>query len=79
MTTIETILARAMSDPAFAELLFANPAETLAAYNLSADEIEQFKGISRADFEAFTSASLEQRKSMSINFSKIEYSYVPFK
>ena len=80
MSTLETILARAMSDIAFAEALFADPENALAEYNLPADEIAKFKGMPRADFEDFASASPEDRKSfVSINFANIEYSYLPQK
>ena len=80
MSTLEPILARAMSDIAFAEALFADPENALAGYNLPADEIAKFKGMPRADFEDFASASPEDRKSfVSMNFMKIEYSYMPQK
>ena len=63
MSTSETILSRMMNEPAFAEAVFADSQRTLAEYNLSADEIAKFKGISRADFEAFVLASPEERRS----------------
>ncbi len=61
MSTIETILSRAMSDPSFAEALFADPENALAEYQLPADMLARFKSISRAEFEAL---GTEERKSM---------------
>jgi len=63
MSTLETILSRAMSDAAFAEQLFAHPEKALAGYDLSAEEIEQVKNISRTDFVALAP---EERKSFLI-------------
>ena len=48
MTTIETILSRAMSEPEFAELLFSEPEKALAEYDLPIETLEQFRNISRA-------------------------------
>jgi len=63
MSTIETILSRMMNEPAFAEAILTNAEQALAEYNLSTEKITKFKGMSRADFEAFASASPEERKS----------------
>lgn len=62
----ETILSRMMNEPTFAEAVFADAAKALAEYNLSAEEVAKFKGISRSDFETFISASPEERKSMTV-------------
>jgi hypothetical protein len=59
--SVEEILHRAMSDRAFTELLFANPEKALAGYNLSAEDLATFKGISRAEFAGL---AIEERKSM---------------
>ena len=40
---IQTILARAVSDRAFADELFANTDQALAGYSLTADEIVKLK------------------------------------
>ena len=64
MSTIETILSRMMSESAFAEAVFADPENALAEYDLPADVISKFKGISRADFEALASQAPEERKSL---------------
>jgi hypothetical protein len=63
---IETILTRAMSDAAFADLLFANLESALAGYELTTEEIANLKGMSRADFAHFQSASPEERRSFSL-------------
>ena len=64
MSTIETILTRIMSEPTFADVVFADAEKALAEYGLPADELERFKQISRADFEALAGASPEARQSM---------------
>jgi len=60
MSTIETILTRAMIDPDFAEQLFNDTHRALAPYNLSAPEIAQIIAMPRA---AFISHAVEARKS----------------
>jgi hypothetical protein len=70
--TIETILSRAMSDATFAETLFANPEKALAGYDLTADEIANVKGMARTDFDKFSSASPEERKSMGFQLNHNE-------
>lgn len=60
MSNLETILNRMMNDAAFADAVFANAANALAEYNLSAEDIEKFKGLSRATLSAM---SAEDRKS----------------
>jgi len=61
---IEEVLSRAMSDASFVDALFANAEEALASFDLTAQEMESFKGMSRADFETYAKASPEDRKSM---------------
>lgn len=65
MTTIETILARAMSEPDFAQQLIADADRALMGYDLTAEEIETFKGISRVEFDGMA-ANPENRKSFSL-------------
>lgn len=60
MSNLETILNRMMSDSAFADAVFDNAASALAEYNLSAEDIDKFKGLTRASFSAM---SAEDRKS----------------
>ena len=64
MNTITIILNRMINEPAFAEALIATPEKALAEYNLPADEIAQFKGLSQADFEALASQAPEERRSL---------------
>jgi len=54
MSTIETILSRAMSDQDFAMLLFAKPEQALAGYKLTTNEFETLKNLSAAEFEALS-------------------------
>ena len=61
MSTIETILTRAMSDTEFADQLFTDTEKALAEYNLSAEEIAKFKEFTRAQFDEMTP---DERKSM---------------
>lgn len=65
MSTVEIILTRSMNDPAFAEALIAKPTETLAEYNLSAEELAQFQGLSRIEIDTMV-ANPEARKSFSL-------------
>ena len=61
MSTLETILSRAMSDTEFADQLFTDAEKALAEYNLSAEEIAKFKEFTRAQFDEMTP---DERKSM---------------
>ena len=63
MSTIETILTRMMNDAAFADAVLTDADKALAVYDLSPDEFAKFRNLSRADFEAYASASPEERKS----------------
>jgi len=60
MSTLETVLSRAMSDAAFAEQLFADAEKALAGYDLTTDEVVQIKSMSRTEFQA---TATEERKS----------------
>jgi len=60
---IESVLSRAMSDAAFAELLFSEPEKALAVYDLTAEEAASLRSIPRADLAAAVQASPEERKS----------------
>jgi len=63
MSTIEAILFRMMDEPSFAEEVFEQPEKVLSSFGLSENDIVFFENISQADFEAYTSASPEDRKS----------------
>jgi len=58
--TVESILSRAMSDPAFADLLFTDAAKALEGAELTAEEASSLNGLSRAQFQTM---SPEDRKS----------------
>ena len=60
---VESILSRAMGDAAFADLLFRDPDEALAGFDLTPDEAAKFKSMSRADFDQWSHLSAEERKS----------------
>ena len=60
----QTILSRMIEDPAFAESVFTDAAKALAEYNLPAEELAKFQGLSRAHFEGM---SPEDRKSFLVS------------
>ena len=68
--SIETILTRAMNDAEFAAQMLINPKDALAEYDLTDDELERFESLSRADFDAFETASPEERKSFAFFFKE---------
>jgi len=68
MSVLETIVSRMVNDPAFADSVLADAEKTLEEYGLPAEEMEKFKKMSRADFDAFVSASPEERKSFGLNY-----------
>ena len=70
--TVESILTRAMSDAAFADSLFANPEKALSGFDLTAEEIANLKAMSRAEFEKYSKATPEERKSFGIGFNHNE-------
>ena len=61
MSTIETILSRMMHESEFAEAVFTDANKALAEYELSADELAKFQGLTRSQFEGLTP---DDRKSM---------------
>ena len=66
--SVETVLSRAMSDAAFAEELFANPEQSLAGYDLTAEEVAKFKNMTRAELNAMAGLAPDERKSMSFSW-----------
>ena len=60
MSTIETILSRAMNESEFAEQLFTDPEMALADYELTVDEMTLLIKMSHTQFDAL---SPEERKS----------------
>jgi len=65
-----------MNESAFADAVLANAENALAEYNLPEADVAKFKSMSRADFEAFASASPEDRKSFSLNHNVLWGDYV---
>jgi len=57
---IQTILARAVSDRAFADELFANTDQALAGYSLTADEIVKLKRLFSMQSDEYTSIPPEK-------------------
>lgn len=61
---IQTILARAVSDRAFADELFANTDQALAGYTLAADEIIKLKRLFSRQADGHTSTPPDNCKSL---------------
>jgi len=64
--TVETVLARVISDTDFAEALFKNAENALAGYDLTPEEIENIKNMSREGLGESKMNLLEERKSMGV-------------
>jgi hypothetical protein len=64
---VESVLSRAMSDPLFADALFADSEQALTGFDLTGEEVEKFKGMSRADFDTLMAAP-EERKSFGVRW-----------
>ncbi len=62
--TIQQIIGRAIAEEPFRELLFSNPDQALAGFDLTGDEIVGLKGLKREEFDA-AAGDLEQRISKS--------------
>lgn len=61
--TVDTVLAKAMNDATFAEALFTNPDQALAGYDLTEEEMQSLKNMSREDFDKYAMTAPEERKS----------------
>jgi hypothetical protein len=61
--TVQTLLARAMTDADFRELLFSDPDEVLAGHDLTAAELATLKNLPRAEFDKALNGTLEERLS----------------
>ncbi len=62
--SIREIMGRAISDPAYRELLFARPAEALAGFELTEEESTLLRGLKRDQFDVLA-GELEARVSKS--------------
>ncbi len=63
--SVKQIIGRAITEEPFRELLFSNPDQALAGFDLTADEIGALKGLRREEFDA-AAGDLEQRISKSM-------------
>ena len=70
--SVESILTKAMSDPAFADLLFSNLEKAVTGYDLTAEEIGNLKNMSRAEFDKAANGSTEERKSFGLRYNHNE-------
>jgi hypothetical protein len=57
---VQTVIGRAVTDAAFRKALFADPAQALAGYDLSADERAALQALDAEQVAAFAGA-LDQR------------------
>ena len=70
--SVESILTKAMSDPAFADLLFSDLEKAVTGYDLTAEEIGNLKNMSRAEFDKAANGSAEERKSFGFRINHNE-------
>jgi len=61
--SVETIISRAMSEPSFADLLFSEPDQAIAGYDLTAEEVANLRALPRADFDVLAGAGPDERRS----------------
>ncbi len=62
--SVQQIIGRAITEEAYRELLFNNPDQALAGFDLTAEETSALKGLKREEFDA-AAGDLEQRISKS--------------
>jgi hypothetical protein len=62
--SVEIILIRAMSDAAFADMLFTDIEHALSGYELTDEERSRFEGMTRAEFDKYTATPPDERRSM---------------
>jgi hypothetical protein len=62
-SSVRDILSRAISDEAFAALLFSDAERALAGYELTPEERLKLKNMDRVEFDRFAEASPEERMS----------------
>ncbi len=58
--SVKSIIGRAMADQAYRELLFSNPDQALAGFDLTAEEANVLRGLKREEFDS-AAGDLEQR------------------
>ncbi len=62
---VQTVIGRAVTDAAFRQALFADPAQALAGYDLSADELAALQALDAEQVAAFA-GGLDARISKSM-------------
>ncbi len=62
---VQTVIGRAVTDAAFRQALFADPAQALAGYDLSADELAALQALDAEQVAAFA-GGLDPRISKSM-------------
>ncbi len=62
--SVQQIIGRAITEEAYRELLFSNPDQALAGFDLTAEETSALKGLKREEFDGAAS-DLEERISKS--------------
>ncbi len=76
--SMQQIIGRAIAEESYRELLFSNPDQALAEYDLTAEEISALKGLKREEFDA-AGGDLEERISKSfvgMQFQKTDWSWL---
>jgi hypothetical protein len=59
--TVKQVIARAVAEPEYRQLLFKTPAQALAGYALSGDEQAALSGLTPETFDAALAGGLEER------------------
>ncbi len=75
---VKTIIGRAIAEESYRELLFTDPDQALAGFDLTPEEISTLKGLKREEFDA-AAGDLEERISKSfagMQFQKTDWSWL---
>jgi len=67
--TVQSLLARAMAEAEYRELLFSDPDKALAGHDLTADELATLKNLPRAEFDKAMTGTLEERRSFGVQLN----------
>ncbi len=73
---VKTIIGRAVAEEAYRELLFTNPDQALAGFDLTEEETATLKGLKREEFDA-AAGDLEQRISKSFIGLAVDHKLEP--
>jgi len=66
---VQSLLARAMAEAEYRELLFSDPDKALAGHDLTADELATLKNLPRAEFDKAMNGTPEERRSFGTPFN----------